>query len=110
MNAIKSQMRSDLDQCIIRSSGYFAEHEIFFNDENDFLLVRFERSRNWIFVNFDFLGLETFFSGGVIKKEIGFFYRLDFDFTLDENLQEIDREIMGGFILPNNLMRAEDQE
>ena len=110
MNTIKSETRADLDQCIVRSNGYFAEYEINFDNSKEILTVKFSRDRNKIIINFDQLDLECFFSDLEYLDQGVYSLKIDFDFSLDECLQLIEQELTEGFLLPNNLFIQGDQE
>ncbi len=79
--------------------------------DNEYLLVELSLTSAGITFSFDRMDLGVAFSGNVEPVGEGFhtwLYQADFDFSLDENLQNVYSEIIEGFIIPNDLMATEE--
>lgn len=81
----------------------FSEYELI---KDDFLLVEISNFKEGIFVNADF-EKECFFSGEIEIYPTGFYLPFDLEYTTDlyPYLEQIDQEILEGYILPNKLYK-----
>ena len=104
MNKHNEDLKLELKECISHCSGIFGEYRI--SGDDDYLLVMIEECAEGFYINADF-ELETWFSGEVIEKPSGFIVAFDedFDWSLDEYLQNASQEITEGYLCPNNLLQ-----
>lgn len=97
-----SNLKEQLQQAIEKCSGIFGEYKI--SDDNDYLLVEISSFKEGIFISADF-EKPTFFSGDVRTDSEGFYLPFEPDYfeDLQYYLEQIQQEIMEGYLLPNNL-------
>lgn len=101
-NEVVKNLKSEMQAFISKGGIPCFEYKL---NNGEYLIVNLEVVKKGIKFSFDSMDLKTWFSGEIIKIHDNRYLLKADQYTedLDSYLQQIDQEILDGFIVPNDL-------